>query len=374
MLVYAIGLCLLYGAKAVCAQTPLSTSATSPAPASPPTPSDAGTPTLHVYTNLKQVPVLVLTPDHERTKSINTSRFRVSIDSGPRFRPTYIRREGDDPISLAILIDVTNPENELLPPLIKAIPSLSPDFLHPQDRVSIYVIDCSFNRTAYDAPANPATLAAAVDRAMAPWQIRRQAKDAIAPCKQSLPLWDSMAMVLDDLIPQLGRRVLLAITDGQDTGSKTLWSKVMNRAQVESIAVFGLMPLPSITSKRSQERGAIFTVSSPFYERQEDRFDQICELSGGVELQSSEGALPFHLKEFTQMVRERYILEFPRGRNEEPGVHTLDVSLAGSKLYIRPSGISVPVASEDEVKGASTLPADPSREPAMGKRKVLPPQ
>ena len=74
------------------------------------------------------------------------------------------------------------------------------------------------------------------------------------------------------------------------------------------------------------------------------------------------------------MVRERYVLEFPRGRNEEPGVHTLDVSLAGSKLYIRPSGISVPVASEDEVKGASPLPADPSREPAMGKRKVLPPQ
>jgi hypothetical protein len=167
--------------------------------------------------------------------------------------------------------------------------------------------------------------------------------------------------------------VLLAITDGQDTGSKTRWSKVMNWAQVDSVAVFGIMPLPAIGGRRGQATGML-TVNSPFWDRQEDKFDQICELSGGVELQSSDGPLPFRLKEFTQMVRERYILEFPRGKNEEPGVHTLEVSLGGSKLYIRASGISVPVASEDEVKGPNTVPTDPSREPIVGKRRVISPQ
>jgi hypothetical protein len=65
-------------------------------------------------------------------KPMDPSGFRLSLDSGPRFRPTYVRREGDDPISLAILIDASKPDNELLPSLIKAIAALPPDFLHPR--------------------------------------------------------------------------------------------------------------------------------------------------------------------------------------------------------------------------------------------------
>lgn len=268
----------------------------------PSAPSPATT-TLHVYTNLKQVPVLVLTSNYERMKPVDTSKFRLRLDSGPPFRPTHVRQEGDDPISLAILIDASKPDSELLPQLSQAISALAPEYLQPQDHVSIYAIDCSLIRTAYNAPANAATLKQAVDSALSPWQFHRETKQHTLPCKPSLSLWDSMDNVIDDLTHQSGRRVLLAITDGEDEGSKTPWRQVMRRAQVESITVFGLLPM--------REMGGFFKGTSPFILSTEDKFNQICDLSGGVELPARYAAVSQRLKEFTKILRERYILEFP---------------------------------------------------------------
>jgi hypothetical protein len=346
------------------------------------TPFPDATPTLHVSTNLKQVPVLVLTQDYERMKPIDPSGFRVSLDSGPRFRPTYVRREGEDPISLAILIDTTNPANELLPALTRAIAALPPDFLHPQDHVSVYAIACTLIRTAFDTPANSSVLTDAVQRAMAPWQIRQEQnqelkkrKKALPPsCKPTIRLWDSMAQVLDDLDQQSGRRVLLTVTDGNDTGSKTLWTKIMTQAQINSVTVFGLMPTQTVTFGKPHEVSEIFHVNSPFFTSPEDKFEQICVQSGGIRLHTSEHIAMFELKEFTQMLRERYILEFPRSPKEKAGAHTLAVSYTKkSDLYIAASGISVPTASEDESKGANTIQADPLKTPEEGDRKVLRP-
>jgi hypothetical protein len=333
--------------------------------------------------NLKQVPVLVLTHDYERMKPIDPSGFRISLDSGPRFHPTYVRREGEDPISLAILIDASKPDNELLPSLIKAIAALPPDYLHPQDRVSVYAIDCTLIRTTYDSAANPAVLADGVQRAMAPWQIRqtqneelKEEKKALPPpCRTRLPLWDSMENVLDDLIQQPGRRVLLAITDGDDTGSRTLWKDVMFHAQIRSVTVFGLLPTITTVVKLwapLDETSEIRHIDSPSFRGPEDKFEQICVNSGGIQLQANEHITMFRLKEFTQMLRERYILEFPRATNEEAGVHTIAVSYRKkNNLYIAATGITVPIASEEERTGANTIQPDPSQAPTAGDRKVL---
>ena len=46
---------------------------------------------------------------------MHPAQFRLSLDSGPTFQPTHVRMEGDDPISMAILIDTMVPKSELLP-------------------------------------------------------------------------------------------------------------------------------------------------------------------------------------------------------------------------------------------------------------------
>lgn len=363
MLLCALGLIALPAASLIRAQT-----TDTPTPDTQP-----ATPTLHVYANLEQVPVLVLTSNYKRIKPLDTSKFRISLDSGPLFPPTYVRREDEDPISLAILIDLSMPDSEILPQLTQAIASLSPDYLKPRDHVSIYALDCNLIRTGHDAPADATQLNQSVERALESWQIRHEKKASIPPCNPSLPLWDSMASVLDDLAHQHGRRVLLAITDGVDGGSRTLWTKVMRRAQLESIAVFGLLPTPHIGAMYRRETGEFFKIDSPFIQPVENKFSQICSLTGGIEFQATYSTVSWRLKEFTKMVRERYILEFPRAPTEEAGDHSLEVSYKKSGLYVAPSGISVPVASEDEKKSADSA-SYASPVPMGGNRKILVPK
>ncbi len=92
-------------------------------------------------------------------------------------------------------------------------------------------------------------------------------------------------------------------------------------------------------------------------------------------MQARYAVVSWRLKEFTKMVRERYILEFPRATNEEAGIHTLAVSYRKkSNLYIASAGITVPIASEEERKGANTIQEDPSKAPVKGERRVLLPK
>lgn len=62
------------------------------------------------------------------------AQFRLSLDSGPAVPPTYVRMEGDDPISMAILIDTMVPKSELLPLVQEAVTGLARGSLGPQDR------------------------------------------------------------------------------------------------------------------------------------------------------------------------------------------------------------------------------------------------
>ncbi len=371
-LVYLLGVFLVssYGTAQVQA-----IAATQPASAGVVTPKlDSGVSTLRAYSNLEQIPVLVLSPDRERIRHIEPSEFRVSLDSGPAFKPTYVRQEGDDPISLSILVDTTEQHNELLPRLSQAISALVPDYLHAQDHISVYGLDCGLIRTLHDRPANASELNASVNRTLQDWQLRLQekGKEPRAPCKQSMPLWDSIARVLANMHEQGGRRVLLAVTDGADQGSKAQWIQVLRLAQVESVAVFALTTIPVLRRQKESEFGQPLIMHSPLLQDREDALELICESSGGVEFQANPRVENWRLKDFTQMLRERYIVEYPRGRNRQAGVHSLEISLGMSGLYVRPTGISAPEASEDERKGVHTIPTDPSLAPREGRRKALP--
>jgi hypothetical protein len=166
---------------------------------------DAGISTLHVYENLIQIPVLVLDPQGAPLEPIDPRRFAISIDSGPRFRPT-VRLEGDDPISLSILLDARGPEDDLLPKIDAAIAGLAPLSLQARDQVSVYALDCTLIKTLDAAPAEQERLRRAVDSALRSWTYRRQDKHR-SDCNPTLHLSDALTFVMDSLHRLPGRRV-----------------------------------------------------------------------------------------------------------------------------------------------------------------------
>ena len=312
--------------------------------------------TLHVYTNLMQIPTLVLAPNRERLEEpIAERRFSVSIDSGPWFPATHVRREGDDPISLSILLEVNGHSSEWMPKIADAISGLAPLSLQARDHVSIYVLDCSFRQILEDAPPVKEDLKRAVDSALQMWSDRRQKKPE-SDCKPSSRIWDALTSIILDPVYHLpGRRVVLAITDGNDKGSTSSWEYVRVIAQSAGVAIFGL------TYKQSGPR--------PLAQRYEDAFNQVCQLSGGMVRMTDGIFLGPELKRFTEMLRERYVVEVPRPAHSTSGEHGFAVKVAkGDDYFIRPTGITVPLPDVAVLADPTTVPSDPSLTPEMGTR------
>ena len=149
--------------------------------------------TLHVYNNLVQFATLVLEEDLSTPQPVPRKNFDITLDGGPAFHPTQMRREGDDRIDLAVLLDVGGSQKELLTGFGDALASLAPAFLHANDRLSIYAADCTLMRSLYSVVPEGPTIKAGADAALnAPGLHGGKAKSA---CGRELHLWDYLTMV-----------------------------------------------------------------------------------------------------------------------------------------------------------------------------------
>jgi hypothetical protein len=326
----------------------------------PPVQQDGSVPTLHVYANLVQVPTLVLGPYRDRIKKpLAENRFSVSIDDGPWFPATHVRQEGDDPISLAILLDVSGGTAALMPKISEAIAGLAPLSLHPKDHVSIYALDCQLIRSLNDIPAESAHLKEGTDRALKAWMIRQQNKHAPG-CRQSDHLWDVLTYITHELYDLPGRRVIFAVADGYDKGSARSSDDVRVYAQRAGVTIFGVTYVDPYVLRPH----ALLKADSGF--------NSICESSGGLVLSTDTGTLHETLKQGVTMVRERYIVEFPRPFNSTEGQHGIQVRIAKSAdAFIRAAGVSMPIPDPAVLADPTTVHSDPSRAPEQGNRNPI---
>jgi hypothetical protein len=333
---------------------------------------DGGVPTLHVYTNLIQIPTLVLGPSREFIKRpIAENRFSVSIDEGPWFPAIHVRPEGDDPIALSILLDVNGDTAVLMPKISEALAELARSSLHPQDRISLYAMDCALMRSLAGAPVDSAQVKRGADAVLEPWTLRKRRKQS---CQQSIHLWDALAVVEVETSKLSGRRVILAITDGQDRGSKHNWNELAKFAQDSGTAIFGLHYVedrswggPTVTRRGG---GGQFTTNDAALGNVEDAWSFVTESSGGIVTTTSDTkSLGASLGQVLAMVRGRYIVEFPRPSNSTAGSHEMQVKVAKSNYMTRPSGISVPMPDAALAADPTTIQSGPLVAPEQGKPK-----
>jgi hypothetical protein len=104
-----------------------------------------------------------------------------------------------------------------------------------------------------------------------------------------------------------------------------------------------------------------------------DSFDLICELSGGMRIKVDTSYVARHLTKFVTIVRERYILEFNRPRNDPGGLHSMIVTIprVDSRVYIRPAGVSMNARDPDQDKDPNVIQRDNTNDPELGKRKPI---
>jgi hypothetical protein len=323
--------------------------------------------TLHVYVNLLQIPTLVLSPSLSPLPPISLDKFNISLDAGPRFHPTHIRREGDDPIDLAILLDLSGGAYDLQSALSRSILTFSNQSLQPHDHVSIYAIDCLFVGTANDIPATDGDrIAHALDAAISFPQLHGTG-ETHPHCANSIHLWNAIGTVAEAINDLPGRRVMLVVSNGRDQNSPVHWNDLRRYAASRSIALFGIYPTPMPDPLRHLNNFH-FTLST------EDPFNQLCQLTGGLVLFTSPSDVSSNLKRTIDFVRGRYILEFPRPDAGDRRAHSIDVTLKKMDAFIRPAGISYPPPDPAIAKDPTTLPSPPSPAVFGTRRPLNPPQ
>ncbi len=314
--------------------------------------------------DLIQVPVLVLDSERNRMKPIPASRFTVSLDAGPPFHPRRVRQEGDDPITLAILLDVNGDQARMMKDMDQDLAKLVPESLHPADHVSLYTLDCTLMRSLNDVAADPEALRLGTEHALQPWITRIRAKHQ--PCEKHVNLLDSLAYIVKELSSEPGRRVVLAVTDGRDHGSVLHWNDIMDEAQKAGVAIFGMIP-----AEGPNNLGVPRSMQNNPLNSSEDPFGTLCQLSGGMVLSADRDNLKKRLPYFVTLVRERYILEFSRPRNDLPGKHLLDVKVGNPMAFVRAAGVAVLIRDPGLEDDPMTIKRDTADAPEFGNRKVL---
>jgi hypothetical protein len=318
---------------------------------------DNSTPlTLHVYTNLVQIPALVLGHDRKPINRIDERSFFVSLDGGPKLRATHARLEGDDPISLAILLDLTQSDPGIIFSANQAIASLAPLSLHATDEVSIYALDCQLVHPTDHGATDPATLKRQVDLVLQRSQSRDR-RDTKTSCQNPLNLWDALVDIVETVSKRPGRRVILAVTDGLDRGSRNSWNALRFFAQTRGVAIFGLVQPADFNNTKS-----------------EVPFNDVCQLSGGILLPTPAKDLGKQLAWAVTLIRARYIVEFPPPVGTVAGNYGLEITISKiPKAFIRPTGAQVPTDDPAILNDPNTVPSDLSRKPEVGNRKILSP-
>jgi hypothetical protein len=297
--------------------------------------------TLRAYTDLVQVPTLVLSKQREQTPLLTRAQFAVSLDYGPLFQPTKMRIEGDDPISLAVLLDAGGSANDIVKYFGESLSKLAPQVLQPKDHVSIYAVDCSLVRSINDIPADATALNAGVAAALAAPGLHGTKRTGA--CGRSIHLWDAIAQLTKMLSDLPGRRVLLVVSNGRDGGSATGSAEVINYAGSKGVAIFALRDwdIPH------------------FKDLAADPLDQVCESNGGVAL-LAQPRIGKSLELFIAMLRGRYILEFPRPNQNAPGRHFITVTVPGTQDFITTTGVTYPLPDPAVLADPLTIRPAPS--------------
>jgi len=298
--------------------------------------------TLHVTVRELQVAALVL-DDHRRVVSnLDPSRFRLHIERRKPFPPMRFHRQGDDPFTLAVVMDVSH-ENRFRSQLPDALAQLRQTALLPHDRLLLFAVDCKgvVYRGNTGTPDNTRT--GATELLASPLVHETTANGKPRTCGDRVHLFDEIVFALRNVAVQPGRHTVLVVSDGLDMGSIAKMSDLEEFATNSATTVF---VQPS------------FDMSGPNVRR--SSLEPLVMMSGGVVLdEPGKDGLANSFETCVKMLRERFILGFNQPSNLRAGHNELHVTVDHANYDIRSSGVSAPNAMPVSDKPQPDQPGPP---------------
>ncbi len=299
-----------------------------------------------------ELPVLIVDHQHRPVGDISLKGLKVKTGAGAPFAPLALRKEGEDPVSLAIVIDASRDSFHDLSKLSDEFASLVGSELLPNDRITLYAIDCTMTRSLNNAAPDAATLKKAVTDALDVPTLHEGKSHSY--CGKTVHLWDDVAAAVAGLSHAPGRRVLLLISDGKDGASKYDWLTVEQYAFEQGVAIFAMRDQRQAQAddytrqSLSVSNGAAgfkSTISPTPAARNANDLELLCANDGGLTLSSAPEFRKDGLADILFLIRQRYILTIPKDAYQTGASHGVKIiPSALTPYFITTTGATEPLA------------------------------
>ncbi|WP_263374106.1 vWA domain-containing protein [Granulicella aggregans] len=287
-----------------------------------------------------EMALLITDHIHRPVDDVPVEKLRLKTANGTQITPLSMRREGEDPLSLVILIDASRDSFHDLSKLGDEFAGLVGSQLLPTDRITMYAADCTMTRSMNNAVPDAAALRKGVSDAMS-FPTLHGGKEHSA-CGKTFPLWDDVAVAVAGLSHAPGRRVILLISSGENGGGKYDWLTVEQYAFDQGVAIFGLrdkrqsdaddFSRNALTTTHGTP-GSSVSLAPPAALRSANNLELLCANDGGLTLTSAPEFRRDGIAGILFLIRNRFILTIPKDAYPLGTTHGVKVTQTGISPY-----------------------------------------
>jgi len=196
--------------------------------------------TLKVSTNVVNVYAAVRDKRGRLIPDLNQQDFTLAEDNVPQ-QIRYFARETDTPLTIGLLIDTSVSQGTVLPIEQQEAKAFLREVMRPKDLAFILHFDLEVELLR-DLTANQKLLASAIDET-----VINGGGQGPTPGSNPGPgiggthLFDAVYLAANDLLKnEIGRKVLILLTDGGDQGSRLKLNEALEAAQKTDIIIYSV--------------------------------------------------------------------------------------------------------------------------------------
>jgi Ca-activated chloride channel homolog len=272
-------------------------------PPAPAAPAAEGQDDTTIRVDVKLVNVFVtITDDHGRPVSNLAKENFQLLEDGQAQKISVFDKESELPLSIVVEIDTSLSTRKDLPLELNSARRFAHAILRPVDALAVY----GFNEVVDQTVAFTADLRA-IDRGI----------DHL-PMGAATALYDAIYLGSQALEGRQGRKVMVIITDGGDTVSKTDYQEALRAAQISEAIVYSIIVVP-IEASAGRDTGG------------EHALIQLSEDTGGKYFYATTlPQLDQAFRAISDELRTQYLLAYyPARRLADSDFRRIDVKLTG---------------------------------------------
>jgi len=196
--------------------------------------------TLKVSTNVVNVYAAVRDKRGRLIPDLNQQDFTLAEDNVPQ-QIRYFARETDTPLTIGLLIDTSVSQGTVLPLEQQEAKAFLREVMRPKDLAFVVHFDLEVELLR-DLTANQKLLASAIDEVVINGGGRGPLPGPMpGPGIGGTHLFDAVYLAANDLMKnEIGRKVLILLTDGGDQGSRMKLNEALEAAQKTDIIIYSV--------------------------------------------------------------------------------------------------------------------------------------